>query len=434
MQWTLVVGYTFLILAILPRISFFNLPSIPVRWLQAAFIIKVLAGIALGIIYSRYYTDRSTADTFKFFDDSQIIFNALKESPGDFFRMLSGYHANAPDLEKEYYVNMTAWNNKEMFFNDNRTIIRLNVLFQFISLGNYYVHVVLINLISFTGLICFYKAFAPYLENKLKLFFFFLFLFPSLLFWGSGMLKDSLLLFSVGLCILSFIRINKSFSYLNLTGILLGIIGLILNKFYIFLLLFPGLLAYFLSKKNSKNVFGIFLGTYVCFGTLLILAKYISPNFDFIAILEMKRNAFAEIAITGKAMHQIELPTEPFTLFSLVQQIPIAIFTVLLRPFLWEADSIPVFSAALENIVLILSIALIFVFPSGQNKKNPLLILSIFFVLSLFVLIGLTTPILGAIVRYRIIAIPFILFVFIYFIDTSRLVRIFYKKHTRHSQ
>ena len=85
MQWTLVVGYTFLILAILPRISFFNLPSIPVRWLQAAFIIKVLAGIALGIIYSRYYTDRSTADTFKFFDDSQIIFNALKE-PGRFFQ------------------------------------------------------------------------------------------------------------------------------------------------------------------------------------------------------------------------------------------------------------------------------------------------------------------------------------------------------------
>jgi len=430
MQWILATGYTFLILAILPRISFFKLPSIPMRWLQGAFLIKVLAGIALGIIYSRYYTDRTTADTFKFFDDSRIIFNAIKENPGDFFRMMTGYHSNAPDLVKEYYVNMTAWNNKEMFFNDNRSIIRLNVLFRFISLGNYYVHVVLLNLFSFTGLVCFYKAFVPYLGNKQKLLFCGLVLFPSLLFWGFGMLKDSLLLFSVGLCILSFLNLNVRFSYLNLTGLLLGIGGLMLNKFYIFLLLFPGLIAYFFSRKNSQNTFWIFTGTYLLFGIMVLMAKYISPHLDFMAILEMKRHAFEAIAISGKALHRLELPADPLTLSSFIQQIPRAFFTVLFRPFVWESDSIPVFFSAMENLVLLLAIPLAFIFPSGKNRNNLLLILSLFFIFSLFVLIGMITPILGAIVRYRIIAIPFILFVFIYFIDTSRLFSVFYKKST----
>ncbi|HRH65568.1 MAG TPA: hypothetical protein PLU53_04680 [Bacteroidia bacterium] len=421
MQWILVTGYTFLILALLPRIPFFRLPAVPIPWIQCVFLLKVLAGIGLGIIYSHYYTDRSTADTFKFFDDSRIIFNALRDSPGDFLRMLSGYHSNSTDLEQKYYVHMTAWNNRELFFNDNRSIIRINVFFQFISLGNYYVHVVLLNLFSFTGLICLYKVFAGFPGQKKQILFCALFLFPSVLFWGSGLLKDSILMFSVGLTLFFFTRLNTKINFINLAGMAMGITGLLLNKFYILFLLLPGLLAYLLSKQKKENAFWIFSGMYLLFALLLFSSKYISPHFDLLAILETKRRDFAAIAISGKALHLLPLPTESLTAFSFIKQIPRAFGTVLLRPFIWEADSIPVFFSALENLLIVAAGLLSIIFPSASNKKDLLILLSAFFIFSLFTLIGMITPILGAIVRYRIIGIPFLLFIIIYCMDISRL-------------
>lgn len=407
MQWILVAGYLSLVLALMPRLRFFQLDGIQPRYVQFAFLLKVLAGIALGLIYSRYYTDRSTADTFKFFDDSRIIFQSLKSNPSDFFRMLSGYHSNGQDLEATYYVRMTAWNNKELFLNDNRSIIRINVLFQFLSLGNYYVHVVLWNLFSFTGLIFLYKAFREMISGKDLLLFSGIFLFPSLLFWGSGLLKDGFLLFSVGLLLYFFLRIATKFSVPNLIGFVAGITGLIFNKFYILLLLLPGLIAFLTVKKIKLQPFWIYFIWYSFFTLIAYSAKYISPQFDFLSILEMKRRDFASIAITGKAIHMIHLSDAPLTPINFLLQTPGAFARVLFRPFIWESDSFPILLAALENIFICVGIVLAFIQPSNKTSGNSIFWLSVFFIFSLFILVGTITPILGAIVRYRIIAIPF---------------------------
>lgn len=423
MQWILVAGYTGLILALMPRIAFFRLPSIPASWLQGMFIFKVLAGICLGLVYSRYYTDKSTADTFKFFDDSRIIFESLRENPKDFLRMFTGYHADAQDLKEKYYMGMTAWNNKEMFFNDNRSIIRLNVLFQFISLGYYYVHVVLLNLFSFTGLICIYKFFNRALVNKHKLFFLTIFLFPSLLFWGSGMLKDGLLLFSVGIFLYFFqsIFVEKKISLLTVAGFLLGIAGLIFNKFYILLMLLPAITAYYFCTRSPVNYIRKFSIVYFLFALIFFSSKFISPQLDFLKILETKRMSFEQIAVSGNARHLLELPNETLTTFSFIKQIPQAFSRVVFRPYLWEADSAPVLLSALENALLILSILVLLFFVNRSAKPIPLLLFSLGFILTLFIFIGMITPVLGAMVRYRIIGIPFLIFILIGLTDTFRV-------------
>ena len=429
MQWILVAGYTGLILALMPRIAFFRLPSIPATWLQGMFVLKVLAGISLGLVYSRYYTDKSTADTFKFFDDSRIIFESLRDNPKDFLRMFTGYHADAQDLKEKYYMGMTAWNNKEMFFNDNRSIIRLNVLFQFISLGYYYVHIVLLNLFSFTGLICIYKFLNRGLENKNKLFFLALFLFPSLLFWGSGLLKDGLLLFSVGIFLYFFqsIFIEKKISLLTVAGFLLGITGLLFNKFYILFMLLPAVTAYYFCTKSQVNYIRKFSIVYSLFALIFFSSKYVSPQFDFLKILETKRTSFEQIAVSGNARHILELPNETLTTFSFVTQIPMAFSRVCIRPYLWEADSAPVLLSALENFFLTLSVLLLLFFVKRGTKPIPLLLFSVGFILTLFIFIGMITPVLGAMVRYRIIGIPFLIFILLGLMDTVRVKAWFQK-------
>ena len=67
-------------------------------------------GVVLWAIYSFYYTDRVTADIFKYFDDSKIMFDALTEKPAHFFKMLSGINDNTPEIAV-YYDEMNFWQN-----------------------------------------------------------------------------------------------------------------------------------------------------------------------------------------------------------------------------------------------------------------------------------------------------------------------------------
>jgi hypothetical protein len=74
----LTAGWAGLFLFIIQKWRFFRMGNIPVRWFQIAFLLKVLSGIVLGLIYTYYYKDRSTADIWKYFDDGMVMFSALR--------------------------------------------------------------------------------------------------------------------------------------------------------------------------------------------------------------------------------------------------------------------------------------------------------------------------------------------------------------------
>ena len=48
--------------------------------------------------------------------------------------MFTGIGGNDPEL-RHYYESMNAWLNKDVLFNDNKTIIRLNTFFRFSRWG-----------------------------------------------------------------------------------------------------------------------------------------------------------------------------------------------------------------------------------------------------------------------------------------------------------
>ena len=52
------------------RIRFFHLEGLSVWAGPALFGIKLLFGFALWAVYTFYYTDRSTSDIYKFYDDA----------------------------------------------------------------------------------------------------------------------------------------------------------------------------------------------------------------------------------------------------------------------------------------------------------------------------------------------------------------------------
>lgn len=431
MQILLILAYSLLFLFLTRRMKFFSLEGIHPNWVSLVFILKVMAGCSLGLIYTYYYTDRSTADTFKFFDDGKILFGALSENPKHFFEMLTGIHSESAELNP-YYLKMNAWLNKDVLFNDNKTLVRLNAIFCFFSLGYYYVHVVFINFISLCGLTALFKLFQSFQKNKSKEIFAGVMLLPSVLFWGSGLLKDGLLLFALGMLLYSFSKmIVSKHSTLNIIAFIFCLLLLTITKLYVLIIIFPGIIAWFWSRNDAskrKIIFKFFF-CYVIYFLAAFNIGSIVDKYNVTDLIYYKQKNFYVIAEASKASSIIQIDPLEHNSFSIIQHSPAAVLRVLVRPFVTDSRSPLILMSALENI-LVLFILMICLVTSGKSElyRHPVFYFSILFVVLMFTLIGLITPVLGAMVRYKVPALPFLMFIFISMYDVEKVKKLLKRK------
>jgi hypothetical protein len=107
---------------------------------------------------------------------------------------------------------------------------------------------------------------------------------------------------------------------------------------------------------------------------------------------------------------------------SVIQLFPEAFVNVSFRPFINDIENLFSLLAAIENIILIcLILTLIFYFKKPNNEAQELIIFSLLFVFTLYTLVGLTTPVLGAAVRYKVPATPFLLISLFLLFDHQKL-------------
>jgi hypothetical protein len=425
MEVILTCAYSILFYYIIRKNKFFRLDFFP-AWLPAAFfLLKCMAGIALGLIYTLFYTNHNDTDTFKFFTDSKILFDSIYSHPFDFIRMLTGIDGKAPELH-QYYLQMDSWLNLNPGFNDNKTIIRLNTIFRFFSLGFYNVHVVFINLISFTGLFCLYKTFVSYAPDKKRELLLVTFLMPSVLFWGSGLLKDGILISGFGLLLYSFtLLLKKGFSTKRFAGFILGLTILAITKVYVIVIIIPGMIAWWLTYKSSgKKVIVAFLAAYGIYIGIAFNLYHINPDYNVAAVVYYKQKNFLEIGTKHKAS-MISMPQFECSGPSIVASSPKAFSNTMFRPLITDVHGNPmILLSALENLLLIIMLAALLISWGGKGKKTESFIMfCAVFIIILFVLIGLITPVLGAIVRYKIVALPCLLFLIVYYYDREKLIR-----------
>ena len=416
MHIILTCAYIAAFVYIIRKWSFLKSDGIPTNWPIYLFLLKIIAGIFLGLLYTYHYTDPKATDTFKFFNDSTILFHSLSNHPYDFFRMLTGFDADAHEL-RSYYLQMDAWLNTNLLFNDNRTIIRLNAVFHFFSLGFYYIHVVFLNFLSFVGLFCLYKVFANECPERKKELLILTFLFPSTLFWGSGLLKDGLLLFGMGTFIYHFYFYLKNPNQQKRLLPLLLTIGLLsITKFYIIILLAPGLVTWWLvSKLKLARPATYIVAAYLLFFIFAFNFYHVFPEYNLAVMLHWKQFNFYGYAASVESKSLIEIPRLGYDTWSILKNVPHAFFTTYFRPFFNDIHGNPlVLLSVLENcFIFILTGISIFHFRKPLQNDKGFLWIALVFLITLYVLIGLTTPVLGAIVRYKIPALPFLGFVLV---------------------
>lgn len=403
----------------------FSLPGIRKRWVLAAFYLKVLAGLGLTYIYTSYYPDRSKADIFKYFDDSEIMYQAIHSAPADYLHMVSGINNDNQHFDSLYYGKMNNWYRKyeTVTYNDSHTIIRINAVIRLISFGFFQVHNIIFIILSFIGLLALYKTFCRYFTERKYWLFAAVFLVPSVVFWSSGAMKESILFFAIGVFIYSFQQIL--FSSVNIKWILLatvGIVFLFFTKMYVLAVLVPVLFGnLWIVLTGNRHALAKQIISLLFFVNLALLIGWYYPEYNVFDLFVGKQHDFIGLARFENAGSLIEpIPVEPHFSSFLIYS-PQAIVNTLFRPYPWEISSVLMLPAIAENLLLILFILLAVFFHKKEIRHARIIWLCVFFALGLSVIIGITTPVLGALVRYRVPLLPFLYIALFLIIDFRRV-------------
>lgn len=395
--------------------KFFKNTNLKSTTLYILFFIKLISAYCLFLVYTRYYTDRSTADIFKYFDDSTWLFkNVFSKSPVNYFKIILGIHIDQPYIHYELKQTQYWFKPHETnVFNDNRTVIRFNLIIYLISLGYYHIHTLILCFLSFIGLTGIYKTFHKLFPQKTLILIICIYFLPSVLFWGSGILKESILLFSVGVFVykLSEIVLHQNKSISNYVIITVAFLLLTITKPYVILTLTPSIIAlltYHYFKKISILFHYIFVHLF-CIVIALIINHY-NSNLDVLGNIVYKQHDFLNVARDTHANSTIYVEKLSNNIYSFIHFSPLAFVNGFFRPTILELHSISYLPSILESTLLIFGFCL-FLFKkriSLDINQKLIIYFSLFFSMFLALLIGLATPVLGAIVRYRVPYLPFL--------------------------
>ena len=387
---------------------------------HALFNLKFITGIVIWIIYTFYYKDVQNNDVHKFYSDALILRNVATESPSDFVSIITGHGTNDPRFDR-YYTDMKNWkrNFDEAPFNENQTIIKLNALLMFVSCRVYFVHILFMCFISLVGWVLLTNAilkFAPAANSVLALP---VLLLPSVLFWTSGVIKEPLLVLGLGVFVYGLLNYGEITITKNLKGIALIISGafiILTIKFFVLACLMPALVAFLLFQQKPNRIFVLlkYAGVYALLLFAAFNISHFIPRLDLQQMLVNKQVHSVKEAEYFKAGSRISIPEISNSAISILQNAPVGIWNTITRPYPWEGKNIMMLASAAENLVILAFILLCLRYADIKSYRHlNLLLFLLTCSLSYFALIGICTPVLGNLVRYKAPLIPIFLFAFI---------------------
>ena len=272
--------------------------------------------------------------------------------------------------------------------------------------------------------------------------------FPSCIYWSSGIGKDAICLFGLGILISSFDRffIRKQKRFTSFLLLLLSASLIFVTKSYILVFFSSALLLYLFANRFQK-IKNYALRVFLLPMTFFVL---IGIGFFFLTFLTGFSGAkkFAlENVLENIATHQsyskemtavgnntmFDLGTFEPSLFNLITFFPKATFTALYRPFFLESMHPLMVFLSIENLlILFLSIRIFFRF--GFTKLTKFIFSNNYLLFCLFVavffsgFIAISTNNFGTLSRYRLPCMPFfatLLAVLLHYSKKSRRLKPF---------
>ncbi len=403
------------------------------KYFITAFFLHMAGSFLYAMMVGFYY---GSGDSFGFYDGSNFIRDYINNG-GNPFQI---FYISAEDLVKSKTIiqNTSLELPVGIGTDSNFTIMKISAALSYISFNSYLVISLFFGFFSFAGLWKFFHACNKVLNNNAEKILAISILYtPSIWFWGSGLMKDSICIGLVGFIVhyTYKIFIEKKISIRDILILLVLFYVLFTLKSYIVSILIVSFsLGYviLILKKSRQNAIRLILVSFVIIMSTVFLAYNLSSNIDSIIDesknqIEIFKGAYEQAsAIDENSLAGFKPGEFDLSVSSLIIRSPLAMFSTLFRPFIWESQKVIMLLSALESFIMF--IALVFViFKCGILRflyllfSDPYIFVAFIFTFLLAAVVGYTTFNFGTLVRYRLPILPFYFFMLIAIYTKNKL-------------
>ena len=398
-------------------------PAVTNRFTKQYFIpaltLKLIGGLAFGIIFNTLYG----GDTNQYYRMTGVIHEAFGDSFTTGLRLLF-IKNRFSDPSLSFYTDRMFWLGRD---STEYLPIQVGAVLGLFCFNNYSVITVGFATLSFTGMWAMYMTFIklrPQIYKELAIAVFYI---PSVFFWGSGLMKDSLCLGALGWIFYAFYRgfiEKKNITRCVIVGFLAGKV-LISTKIYILLAFMPPALLWVFNEYSARigsptaravaKPVLLTIGAGIALVALSSLSKLDSRfNVDKIGAQSKLTADYLLSVSQAQNGSGYSLGTQDGTIGGMVKLAPQAVVVSLFRPFIWEAHNPTMLLSALEaSYFIFLTLRIFRRVGVGKTLKaigsSPALTLCFVFSLIFAIAVGVSSSNFGTLVRYKIPLMPFYL-------------------------
>lgn len=399
---------------------------------------KVVGGVAFSLIYFYYYKG---GDTIAYFFSALSMTHLATADFIAFLKVLFGPN----DLQHISLFSGLDVKPLDYVYYDDRTfmVVRFVSPLVLLSFGSYLITTLVFSSICYIGMWRCYQmmvGYFPTLTDRLAIAFLYV---PSVVFWGSGIMKDTITLSAACWWVYCFDRVffKKDRVVWNTFRLAVAAFLIIMQKPYVLIALLPMTVLWVLYYRVAE------MRNALIRLAVLPLALILMAAGSYLALVKLgdKMGKFSldqaleTTVILQKDLKRGEQYGQNYfdigefdgTILGGVKLAPKAINAALFRPYLWESPNIVMVLSALENAI-IQFMTLWVIFRVGPRfilravMGNPLVMLCIVYSIIFAFMVGFTTPNFGALVRFKIPMIPFYLsglFIILFLKEKERYTR-----------
>jgi hypothetical protein len=387
------------------------------QYFMTGLMVRIFGALALGFLYQFYYHG---GDTYNFHTHgSRIIWNAFWDSPEKGLQLLFASTENEAGIYK-YSSQIPFFHDKSSFM-----VIRISSVIDLITFSAYSATAICFAVISFIGswllFLTFYQDRKEYHRSIAMATLF----IPSVCFWGSGLLKDTITLAALG--VLTYV-IKKIFitRKLRISWLLMAFLSVYLIysiKIYILLCFLPAVLIwiFFRNLKTIRSTaIRVLLLPFVLVLTIstgyyaIVQVSSSDEKYNLETIGQTAQITAYDIAyLTGQdAGSTYTLGDLDGSLGSLLRLAPQAVNVSLFRPYLWEVRNPLMLMSAFESLALLLLTLYVIRHGIGHLSSsivNADALFCLVFSITFAFAVGVSTFNFGSLSRYKIPLLPFYL-------------------------
>ncbi|MFY0689699.1 MAG: hypothetical protein JXQ90_21190 [Cyclobacteriaceae bacterium] len=386
---------------------------LPALWIRFA------GAIALGLVYQFWY---GGGDTFNYFTHgSRWIWEAFMNDSILGFKLLFEEGGTRVGETFKYSQHIWYYRDPHSFF-----IVRIVALIDLMTFHTYSATALFFATFSFSGLWAFYLGVSQKYARSEKWLAIAILFVPSVVFWGSGILKDTITLGALGW--LTFAMINlidlRNRRLINWGIAIVSIWVIYQIKIYILICYIPTLFVWI----YWRNIIGV--GNYILRAIMIPILLSLFGALGYAALVQVSSSsdkyALDEIAeraaITAYDIRYgwgartggdggYDLGKIDGTWQGMIRLMPAAINVSLFRPYLWEVKNPLMLLSAVESLFFTLLTFCVMFSKRGEIWlfKEPFLVFCFVFALLFAFAIGVSTFNFGTLMRYKVPLLPFYL-------------------------